>query len=229
MDLVYICRAGENEELRYSIRSAVKNLKFDNLWVVGGKPSWYTGKHLEVPQNYGKYQNMKDNVSAIARSKDISNTFVLMNDDFYIVKPVEKIENFNGGRLIDKANMYDRLSESSSYTKRLFDTYGKLRRMGFEYPLDFEMHVPIVINKANLRHAVKYNLLWRSMYGNVFDIESTKMDEDVKVYVDSPLDPKSYDISDLKYPYLSGDDKSFIFLYKNVLKHMFKEKSPYEK
>lgn len=229
MDLVYVCRAGHNEELRYSIRSAEKNLKFDNLWVVGGKPDWYSGKHIEVPQNSGKYENTKENVSAIAKSKEISDRFILMNDDFYVIKEVEDVQNFNGGKLLDKANMYDRLAYNSSYTQRLFDTYAKLRKMGFEDPLDFEMHVPIVIDKAALRHSVKYNLLWRSIYGNVYQIPSSKMDEDVKVYMNSPLDPKSYDMTSLKYPYLSSDDRSFVSVYKAVLKDMFREPSSYER
>ena len=62
MDLVYICGPGDNEELRYSIRSAVKNLKFDNLWVVGGKPKWYVGNYLEVIQNKSKYTNARNNL-----------------------------------------------------------------------------------------------------------------------------------------------------------------------
>jgi hypothetical protein len=229
MDLVYVCRSGENEELRYSIRSAFKNLKFNNLWVVGGKPSWYKGLYLEVPQTSRKYINMQKNVISLSRNAEISDNFILMNDDFYIISPVDKVENMNGGRLIDKAKMYDSLSPNSSYTKRLFDTYERLRGKGFEDPIDFELHVPIVINKVNLRHAVKYNLLWRSMYGNIFEIPSIKLEEDVKVYVNSPLDPKSYDIKNLSCPYLSSDDNSFQHVYENVLKSMFPEKSPVEK
>jgi hypothetical protein len=229
MDLVYICRSGENEELRYSIRSAFKNLKFNNLWVVGGKPSWYKGLHLQVPQVSRKYVNMQRNVMKLSKSAEISDSFILMNDDFYIISPVDKVENMNGGRLIDKANMYDSLSPNSSYTKRLFDTYERLRDKGFEDPIDFELHVPIVINKVNLRHAVKYDLLWRSMYGNIFEIPSIKLEEDVKVYVNSPLDPKSYDVKNLKYPYLSSDDNSFQHVYESVLKNMFPDKSPVEK
>jgi len=228
MDLVYICKSGSNEELRYSIRSAVKNLKFDNLWVVGGKPDWYIGNYIEVPQKHGKYENLKHNAAAIVQSKEISDTFVLMNDDFYIIEQIDALHNFSGGRLIDKANLYDRLATNSRYTKRLFDTYEKLRKMGIENPIDFELHVPMIINKSGFRHGVKYDLLWRSMYGNIYEIESQHMEEDVKVYVNSNLNPKSYNISNLKYPYLSSEDKSFMKVYKTVLKNMFKSKSPYE-
>ena len=58
MDLVYICKPGDNEELRYSIRSAVKNLKFDNLYLVGGKPDWYDGKFIAVEPIPNKFKNL---------------------------------------------------------------------------------------------------------------------------------------------------------------------------
>jgi hypothetical protein len=229
MDLVYICRSGDNEELRYSIRSAVKNLKFDNLWVVGGKPDWYVGNHLEVSQAGKKYPNVQRSVLQLSRNTEISDQFILMNDDFYIVEPVDKVENLHGGRLIDKANLYDSLTPSSRYTQKLFETYYRLKEKGFQDPLDYELHVPIIVNKTDLRHSIKYGLLWRSMYGNIFGISSRLMEEDVKVYVNSSLNPKSYDLEDLRYPYLSSDDSSFGHVYRKVLKKMFPKPSEYER
>jgi hypothetical protein len=228
MDLVYFCRDGDNEELRYSIRSAVKNLKFDKLWVVGGKPSWYTGPYIEVPQKGRKYQNVQDNAHKIFHSPEISDPFVLMNDDFYIVKPVDNVVNFNGGKLLDRAILYDSLAPMSKYTQKLFDTYSFLLKSGIQDPLDFELHVPIVINKLGFKKAFNNKHLWRSLYGNFQHVPSIGMEEDVKVYVDGPLIFKSYSINDLKYPYLSSDDGSFEFLYDHILRDMFPEPSIYE-
>jgi hypothetical protein len=228
MDLVYFCRNGNNEELRYSIRSAVKNLKFDKLWVVGGKPSWYSGPYIEVPQTGRKYQNVQDSANKIFYSPEISDPFILMNDDFYIIEPVDSPTNFNGGKLIDRAIMYDTLAPFSKYTEKLFDTHSFLLKCGIKEPLDFELHVPIVIHKSGFKKAFTSKFLWRSLYGNLQGVPSLGMDEDVKVYVDGPLLPKSYSIDDLKYPYLSGDDGSFSFLHENLLKDMFPEPSIYE-
>jgi hypothetical protein len=228
MDLVYFCRDGDNEELRYSIRSAVKNLKFDKLWVVGGKPSWYSGPHIEVPQKGRKYQNVQANAHRIFHSPEISDPFILMNDDFYVVKPVDNVINFNGGRLIDRAMLYDKLAPMSKYTKKLFDTNSFLLKSGIQEPLDFELHVPIVINKLGFKKAFTNSHLWRSMYGNFQHVPSVGMEEDVKVYTDGPLVPKSYHIDNLKYPYLSSDDGSFEFLYDQILRDMFPEPSIYE-
>ena len=91
MDIVYICRDGDNEELRYSIRSAVKNLPHDNLWVVGGKPDWYSGPYIEVPQDKAYYRNARTNIRTIIKSNKISNTFILMNDDFFIMNKVDSL------------------------------------------------------------------------------------------------------------------------------------------
>lgn len=228
MDLVYFCRDGDNEELRYSIRSAVKNLKFDKLWVVGGKPSWYSGPYLEVPQRGRKYQNVQQSAHKIFHSPEISDPFILMNDDFYIVKPVDNITNFNGGLLIDRATLYDNLAPMSKYTQKLFDTNNFLLKSGIQSPLDFELHVPIVIHKLGFKKAFTNSHLWRSLYGNFQSVPSIGMEEDVKVYVDGPLVPKSYQIDSLKYPYLSSDDGSFEFLYDQILKDMFPEPSIYE-
>ena len=228
MDLVYFCRDGDNEELRYSIRSAVKNLKFDKLWVVGGKPSWYTGPYIEVSQKGRKYQNVQDNAHKIFHSPEISDPFIIMNDDFYIVKPVDDVVNFNGGKLLDRAILYDSLAPMSRYTQKLFDTHSFLLKSGIQDPLDFELHVPIVINKLGFKKAFNNKHLWRSLYGNFQHVPSVGMEEDVKVYVDGPLIFKSYSIDDLKYPYLSSDDGSFEFLYNNILRDMFPEPSIYE-
>jgi hypothetical protein len=102
MDLVYICRDGDNEELRYSIRSAVANLPHDNIWIVGGKPDWYTGNFIRTKQNGLKFDNARNNLNTACRKYEISSDFVLMNDDFYFMDKIDKIEMFHGGRLIDK-------------------------------------------------------------------------------------------------------------------------------
>jgi hypothetical protein len=229
MDLVYFCRNGENEELRYSIRSAVKNLKFDKLWVVGGKPSWYSGPYIEVPQTGRKYQNVQSSAHKIFHSPEISDPFIIMNDDFYVVEPVKNVLNLNGGKLIDRAMLYDSLAPMSRYTQKLFDTHNFLLKCGIKSPLDFELHVPIVIHKLGFKKVFTNKYLWRSLYGNLHHIASKEMEEDVKVYVNGPLVPKSYGVDDLKYPYLSSDDGSFKFLYDKILKEMFPEPSIYEK
>ena len=94
MDFVYLCKTGENEELRYSIRSVLNSFPKAKIWVVGGKPKWYVGNYVEVIQDRNLYTNIYNNLVAICKSNQISNKFILMNDDFFIVNKVSKINYF---------------------------------------------------------------------------------------------------------------------------------------
>jgi hypothetical protein len=126
MDFVYICKDGNNEELRYSIRSVVESFPNSKIWVVGGKPNWYTGNYIEVTQNLSKYRNAIENLKALCNSEEISDRFVLMNDDFYIVKNIDSIKDYHGGPLLDKINLYQKLNSNSNYTRKLAATYKKI-------------------------------------------------------------------------------------------------------
>ena len=227
MDLVYICKSGDNEELRYSIRSAVKNLKFDNLWVVGGRPDWYVGNHLEVPQSKAKYSNARNNLRAICNSTKISNTFILMNDDFYIINKVDKIPYMHGGLLSKKFLQYKELTGETRYALMLRKTFLNLSRRAKGDVLDYELHVPMVMEKEKLLKIIEVPDLWRSRYGNVFNVGGIEI-EDVKVYLSGGLAQKSYDIQNLKYDYLSSSDDSFDMIKEKLLDSYFANKTIYE-
>jgi hypothetical protein len=227
MDLVYICGPGHNEELRYSIRSAVKNLKFDNLWVVGGKPDWYVGNHLEVIQNKSKYANARNNLRAICNSTEISDSFILMNDDFYIINKVDNVPYMHGGLLADKITKYKNLTGDTRYVLMLKRTLLSLSRRKNKDVLDYELHVPMVMEKEKLLAIVELPDLWRSRYGNTFDVGGIEID-DVKVYSFGVLTKKSYDINNLKYDYLSSNDDSFEMIKDKILNIDFADKTVYE-
>jgi hypothetical protein len=230
MDFVYICKDGNNEELRYSIRSVVESFPDSKIWVVGGKPSWYTGNYIEVNQNLSKYRNAIENLKALCNSEDISDRFVLMNDDFYIVKNIDSIKDYHGGPLLEKINLYQKLNSNSNYTRKLAATYKKIKSLGIENPLDYELHVPMVMEKEKLKQTLQnnYQFLWRSIYGNVFNVGGEQM-EDVKVYVKGPLVLKSYNIKKDDHIYLSSADTSFDILFNNILKKQFTQKTKYER
>lgn len=222
MDYVYVCRNGENEELRYSLRSVVANMPHGRIWVVGGKPDWYLGDYLQVPQIRNKYKNVKNSLAEIVQSEQISNKFVLMNDDFFAIKPVTEITNYNGGFLIDKINRYDELVPGSSYLAMLRQTYYTLKKMQIPEPLDFELHLPMIVTKRGLNRALAFDSLWRSTYANIFDISSEKA-TDVKVYASGMMQANSYDYINGNSKFLSTDDESFI-LFHAMLNNLFPKK-----
>lgn len=227
MDLVYICRDGENEELRYSIRSAVKNLPHSKIWVVGGKPDWYGGNFIPVKQSGSKYSNVRNILEEIKNNNLISNKFILMNDDFFIIRPIKKLKKFHGGSLQSKVELHQDLAMRSAYTSLLQQTYMRLIKMGIKNPLDYDIHVPMEMSRKGLGEAMKGNSLWRSAYGNIFAIGGRRID-DVKVYDSGPLKSKSYDFATLKYDFISTDDSSFELVKDTILAQMFPEPSGYE-
>jgi len=230
MDFVYICKEGINEELKYSIRSVIESFPDSNIWVVGGKPDWYVGNYINVEQKESKYKNAVENLKTISTSDQISESFVLMNDDFYIIKKIDKIENFHGGYLLNKINLYQKLNGNSQYTRKLSGTYKKLKALGFENPLDYELHVPMIMEKEKLKIILELidQFLWRSIYGNKFEVGGTEM-QDVKVYTTGPLVLKSYNLNIDSHTYLSSADSSFNNIFNKILKDKFNKKTKFEK
>ena len=230
MDFVYICKEGQNEELRYSIRSVNESFPDSTIWVVGGKPDWYTGNYINVKQPFTKYKNALQNLNAICESKEISDTFILMNDDFYIVKKINSIINYHGGSLLEKINLYQKINSNTNYTRKLYATYKKIKSLGFNDPLDYELHVPMIMEKEKLKEVLKYKeqFLWRSVYGNMFNVGGEEM-QDVKVYTKGPLVLKSYNLNKDDHIYLSSADTSFNLIFDNILKKQFNTKTKYEK
>ncbi len=224
MDCVYICRPGDNEELRYSIRSVVKNLSYDNLWLVGYKPSWYIGNFISVPNTTTKFENIRLALKAAAQNNEISDDFILMNDDFFVIKPVKNVETLHGGLLIDKINRYKEMVQINRYISLLQKTNTFLIKSGIEGALDYDIHTPMVFNKEKLLKIVDRRHFPRSLYGNLFNIGGT-LTKDVKVYANNSL-LKSEINNDS--PYISTQDNSFEDLYNDLLKDMFVSPSKYE-
>ena len=226
MDYVYICRDGENEELRYSIRSVEKHLPPGRIWVVGGKPDWYTGNHIPVKQDDSKYDNAIENIRAACESKKIASTFVLMNDDFFAIKPLKEIPTYVGGFIVEKVALYSAIAPRSTYTKRLLRTSIKLSKVGLDLSRDYELHVPMMMNKARLLSVINAypDCLWRSMYGNIYKVGGLYI-TDVKYYVRDAMKVKSHDYRSSLYPFVSSEDDSFKVLKRDLLNKMFPEPS----
>ena len=225
MDLVWVCRTGQNEELRYSLRSAMQNLKHNNVWVVGGKPNWYTGPHIPVPQLSRKYENAKNNLKHIINSTEISDEFVLMNDDFFILKPVE-LGYYYSGTLEERIERNEKLSPNAAYLEKIKTTKAMLESNGIENPLDYSLHIPMKMDKEGLERSLDYPLI-RSGYGNLKNVGGEKR-RDVKIYDGQRYQGMNYEITDSS-EFLSTEDRSFPDIKKNLLNPLFPEPTEYER
>lgn len=226
MDAVYICREGNNEELRYSLRT-IHNLKeVENVYVIGGKPNWYKGEYIPVNSS-NKYQHAITNLHVLTKTHTISEEFILMNDDFFVIKPVDKLLTYDEGLLLNKIIKYNKFNPNSKYTNWLKNTHLFLKDRLKAEPLSFELHIPMKMTKTGLAEALKYNILWRSYYGNMFTYDSVET-QDVKIYRPGALDPNKYDYKNKDFPFISTEDRSFMYVRDKMLLTRFSKPSQYE-
>ncbi len=146
------------------------------------------------------------------------------------MKQTENITTYFDRTLLNKIERYESILGRNSYINRMKTTHQKLLSMQIELPLNYEIHVPMLINKNNFKKVVgmNHNLLYRSMYGNIYNIQGSEM-EDVKVYDSVNMQSLSYDYTSNKYNFLSTESGSFIKLKNDGVFDMLNLKTKYEK
>lgn len=184
------------------------------IWLAGYKPDWLYGiGYVPVSVPYGgKYRKTSNNILTAVQDPRISDDFILFNDDFFVMKPTTDFQTLHRGPLIDHLNRLkaERPKVSNPYYHGIKRTYDILRRMGFDEPLNYGLHTPMIMNR------VKWLEMWekqlefnpkglpihlRTFYGNMHQIGGEQID-DVKL---SQFDQKPTG----KEIFLSSNDNSF--------------------
>jgi hypothetical protein len=174
VDVAYFVRRGEqNPELRHSLRTLV-NLPHDRVWIIGHKPDWVTGvEHVPGNRWGGKWRNVWGNVGLVA--EHLTGEFVMMNDDFFILEPVESPPDRHRGRLVDHIGSV----KPGPWRDSLEATLRWLTQHGIDDPLSYELHCPVVMDAGKLGEVltlVGERLVqpqWRTLYGNWWQVSST--------------------------------------------------------
>lgn len=198
MDLVYIVKESErNEDLRYSLRSVAKFVKCSNVWIVGYKPSWVTNvRYIPVKQTSNKWKNSVKNIQAACENNEISKDFILMNDDFFAIKPITDLRastNVSMGLLDKQIAAYK--GKITGWAKAFQQVSELLEELNIKKPYySYESHTPLLINKQkylevmNLPEVIEFQktskvLHKRSLYKNIYPEESPAiiLPQDVKV------------------------------------------------
>lgn len=227
MDVVYICRPGDdNEELRYSLRS-LSNIPHDRVWVVGNGPSWLRNvERVEVPLQKDKQLTALNNLVTACQHPEISDPFLIMNDDFYIMQPMEKVPILNMGPL---PRVISEHRYGSAYRVAMQKTYDRLLTL-VDDPTGlvcYELHIPMEIDKVDMLMALSlgqgiHGLHNRTMYGNLSGLVSEEA-KDVKVY----RTDKTRDY--LHSPLLSTSDRTFRYHpVGKYIREQFPQASEYE-
>ena len=224
-DLVYILKPNEkNWDLRYSLRSVEKFCNYRHIWFVGYKPSWAQNVNfISTIQNQGKYKNSIINIKAACYNKEITDNFILMNDDFFAIKPIENWDiNLNVclGNLSEYVEKYKNEIKKSKWKQGFDHIVNLLKDIKCENSYNYETHLPIIINKQNFLKAINLPIIVRfmnsehvlhkrSLYKNLYPDEtlpSPRKIEDVKLTL-------NYDLSD---KWLS---ESWLSVYDNMVKN----------
>ena len=171
---VYKRTSDKGQELKYSIRS-LENVKNWNgeVFVCGDRESWFSDEIKLIDtfvRSHIKHKDVGNKRMAIVKDKRVPDDFIYMNDDFICISPVE-IKPLHQGEM-----PHD--SGTNHWQKMKRKTKAYLIEQGIENPLDYDIHVPIILNKQNildLREKVgerseKDQMCFRTLYGNIFKI-----------------------------------------------------------
>ena len=233
MDVVYILRNSGtrwmNNEIKYSIRSLEKNFDFNKLFIIGALPKFIDPLKVGFIASEDPFTNRLKNaihkIKIACQSEDVSDNFILMNDDFFFLRKVESIEYFDKGFLEDSEENHS--TKEGEYYRAIRDTLRFLQEIGIEHPIDFEVHYPMVINKKKFLETIEKvsidRFLFRSIYGNLNNIESKQI-RDVKIFdMDQLKRVKKSDI-------ISTADKTATDIrFQKFIDKRYKQKSSFEK
>ena len=178
-DLIYPVGTGshwDNNELRYSLRSVAQNLRgVGKVWIVGERPEWLRGvEHISVQDKWGKANPTANTLSKVLAACDagISERFIYMNDDFFIMRPMQA-ENIQPLYKNDLTEWPPSYWNKHPWRQRMLKTMKLLQSTGLK-TLCFDIHAPFPMEVTKVRElADRFDwktgngLNWRSLYGNV--------------------------------------------------------------
>lgn len=174
MDVVYVLRTGDgNEELRHSLRSLANLTRRGRVWAAGYRPRWATMDEIPVQQHRTTFENSTANLAAACASPDVSDRFVYMNDDIFVLHRLQKIPPLHRGTVRQFVAECRRIyGRPGRYIMGLEATAELLRRRGVRDPICYEGHVPLVVDKRLMAEALRVGrdlrvLHYRTLYGNM--------------------------------------------------------------
>lgn len=232
MDIVYpVKKNASNEELKYSLRS-LQNIQHDKVFIVGDLPNFIDPtKVVYIPNQMlaNRYETTTNHLKCACLNEKLSDTFIYMNDDFFILEPISDQDlMLNRGLLKDQVKFYYTHHRIlTNFDKLIEKGMNELKALGFNEPISFELHSPMIINKYNfLTLKINTPALYcckRSLYGNYF-IKNSKTISDVKLLGGHIFNENVQG----KQKILSCSDSSFTKI-KDFLNKKFPNKSIYEK
>ena len=215
LDIVYFIKDGvRNEEFRYSLRSVCENMPFKRIWVFGGCPKNIVPDiRIRVEQEgKTKWDKVHAMFKMAAENKELSDNFILFNDDFFVMKPVDKIETIHRGLMEDHVKVLGK----GPYATMLTGIGEELKSRGLT-TYSYELHTPFIFNKKKLLKLLNDNpdlRCTRTMYGNTYKIGG-KRASDVKIFSSKPnFDYKSTTFLSTDDPVINTNNEAWRWIQK---------------
>lgn len=167
---VYKKTSDKGKELRYSLRSLCNISNWNGqVIVVGDCEQWFsdTITVIEAPKFADKYQDTQSKLRAAANNKRVPDDFIYMNDDFFVIRPTTLTPLYDG--------TLESYTGKNPWQLTKSNTKAYLEAQGITNPKDYDIHVPMVFNKAKLKQALQIcqerpGLQIRSLYGNLYQV-----------------------------------------------------------
>lgn len=184
MDIVYILGIGSpfnNLELQYSLASARKYIKHENIYIIGADPGFAHGA-IHIPmedEGKGKEDSIRLKIERACAIPELSDDFLFINDDHFFTKPIpDPLPYYYDSNLM----MAHKLKRKNGWYKiALENTYLALgiRDMTIR---NYDIHCPIVYNKRLFPEVMRqydWNLragfVIKSLYCNTLGVEGHPM------------------------------------------------------
>lgn len=205
-DIVYILKKDiQPAELIYSLRSVEKNFPFNKVWFVCGQPKGLEPDGRIIHEQVGKtkWDWIKSSMFEVLRNDEITDTFFLFNDDFFVMKPFKgKFVNYVDGTLERRIEELHSSLGMSPYCRSLYKAQQELISARLSQ-MNYDVHLPMLVTKTGMSAALKSfsSPQMRSLYGNYNQVPYI-LHDDVKEYT---LDKANEDAD-----FLSTNDDTFI-------------------
>ena len=206
MDVLYTLGKGslyENAEIKQSVKLLNRHVDYDRLFIIGEEPT-LGGKYEFIPfkDQLTRTNNVFLKLVKICEETDISENFLYMMDDVFILKDID-IDNYpmyHSGEL--KA-----LPDAGSYFKELNNTRLFLVKQN-KPTLNFGVHCPIVYNKKKIMEIDSFywkevngrnnQLNPRILYGNYTEGNKVFI-KDCKLIRDYPMEELKLNLKDKEW------------------------------
>ena len=172
-DIIYFLRDGDNEELRYSLRSVAAHFPHDRVIFYGGCPNGFTPDiHIRIEQDQPTAaKNVRKMLEHACANDEITEDFWLFNDDFFIMREITDLRPRHQGLIIDHIAEVERLhGMPTPYTEQMRHQLATIKKfMNPDRALDYSVHMPMLINRKNALltlQTFQNEPMFRSLYGN---------------------------------------------------------------